>query len=133
MMSTNSNASSLTPLVLFGSQTGTAESIAQLVAEECTTQGQNARCFSMLDYVKSDKELTSLTSEGLVILVCSTTGDGDIPSNGEKFFRVLSSTNRQDKKVRAKDNSLPWLNVIPTLIHAHTILLTYFPPPLLHY
>jgi len=43
----------------------------------------------MADYVKMDKDLTAIPKENVVIILCSTTGQGDPPDNARPFVRQL--------------------------------------------
>jgi methionine synthase reductase len=91
-------------LVLYGSQTGTAESIAKLIADDYAPH-VGSRCFSMLDFVKANPDLSRLKG-AIVLFVCSTTGDGDAPGNAEKFMSVMSFNNSlRPATVPPQDNS----------------------------
>ena len=73
--------------ILYGSQTGNAESIAQDLYLQCKDIGIPCKC-QTLDSVKKAnlKELVSI-----VIVVVSTTGNGDSPENCEGFWRMIKS------------------------------------------
>ena len=73
-------------LILFGSQTGTAEKLARQVAKEAKTRGSGARVMdaaahSTLDW-KAEKNL---------LVVTSTYGDGDMPDNAQDFWNWLQT------------------------------------------
>ncbi|KAL1530658.1 hypothetical protein AB1Y20_001558 [Prymnesium parvum] len=71
-------------LVLFGSQTGSAEEIARQVAEGAVRFHLPVRCVAMDEY---DPRL--LPTEQLVVCVASTTGEGEVPDNMRAFWRFL--------------------------------------------
>ncbi|KAG1373978.1 hypothetical protein G6F61_009721 [Rhizopus arrhizus] len=71
-------------VILWGSQGGNAEWIAKNIHTEATKKGYNGQCLVMDDY-----EQVSLENQGVVILICSNTGDGDFPDNSLKFWKFL--------------------------------------------
>ncbi|WOO39911.1 sulfite reductase subunit alpha [Rubellicoccus peritrichatus] len=76
-----------TPLsILFGSQTGNAESLAKKTAKEANAKGFVAEVFDMEDYpqdrLKSDKNL---------LIITSTYGEGEPPDNAEALHSLLLS------------------------------------------
>ena len=73
-------------LILFGSQTGTAEGVAQRIGEEAASRGF-APTLAPLD----DFERVSLATGRHLIVVSSTWGDGDPPDNAAAFWAWLSS------------------------------------------
>jgi len=72
------------PLILYGSQTGNAASIAQLLGTEVPT----CRVFAMKDY----GDVSQLKQEKALVVVCSTTGAGDCPDNASRFWGKLKRT-----------------------------------------
>ncbi|KAI9141284.1 hypothetical protein BKA69DRAFT_1124931 [Paraphysoderma sedebokerense] len=70
--------------VLYGSQTGNAESIARNIHEEAIAHGHTSDI-----YVLNDHEKVDFTTSKCLVFVTSTTGDGDAPDNANKFFRFL--------------------------------------------
>eukprot|EP00095_Tigriopus_kingsejongensis_P011925 snap_masked-scaffold507_size152468-processed-gene-0.25 protein:Tk11925 transcript:snap_masked-scaffold507_size152468-processed-gene-0.25-mRNA-1 annotation:"hypothetical protein LOTGIDRAFT_225295" len=72
-------------LLLFGSVTGKAESIAELIAEEASKRGLTPALRSMEGFGKT----YDLTQEKVVVMVSSTTGDGDQPETAEPFWRKI--------------------------------------------
>ncbi|TPX58123.1 hypothetical protein PhCBS80983_g03352 [Powellomyces hirtus] len=70
--------------VLFASQTGNAEWIAKHIHEEALARGIASTC-----HVLDDHAQANLTSNNALIIVASTTGDGDPPDNATKFWRFL--------------------------------------------
>ncbi len=75
----------MTPLlILYGSQTGESKEVAFRVGREARQRGFLPRVLSMHDY-----PVTDLPSERLVVLVASTTGQGDPPDNMRPFWSFL--------------------------------------------
>lgn len=71
-------------LVLYGSETGTAQDVAERVRREARRRGYQARCLA----------LDAATPEGLAsaqtaVFIVSTTGQGEAPSNMRLFWRSL--------------------------------------------
>lgn len=88
--------------VLFGSQGGNAAEIAKLVLDDVQTAVSQLqwRLMSCNDYLKAHSvcvicfydlsqknQFDALAAERMVVLVCSTTGQGDPPDNAQQFFR----------------------------------------------
>lgn len=72
--------------VLYGSQTGNAEGVAEDAAEVARAQGL-APVVSSLD----DMDLEKLTTVQRLIVVTSTYGEGEMPDNAELFWDALSA------------------------------------------
>ena len=84
--------------VLYGSQTGNAEEIAKQITELLNDQGYDCT-YSCLNktiqgdhfsFVPNEEEKTN------VIIVCSTTGNGDAPESADYFWRKVK--NRKQPK-----------------------------------
>jgi methionine synthase reductase len=71
-------------LVLYGSQTGAAKSIAEGLHREARERGHDASLAPLNDWAAA-----GLDAARHVVIVASTTGDGDAPSNAEDFCRHL--------------------------------------------
>jgi sulfite reductase alpha subunit-like flavoprotein len=71
-------------LILYGSQTGVAQEVAELVELEAVRRRFTVRCMPMDAY-----PLASLPRERLLVTVCSTTGQGEAPDNMRSFWRFL--------------------------------------------
>ncbi|WP_280401762.1 flavodoxin domain-containing protein [Nocardia carnea] len=69
-------------VVLFGSEMGTAENVAEAIAEELT--GHEVSVFDMSEF-----DLADLDPRIFHIIVCSTYGEGDLPTGAEPFFEAL--------------------------------------------
>jgi len=80
-------APALVPLtILFGSQTGTAESLAKRVAKEA---GKRNFAATILDMAQTD--LAKLAGEKNVLVITSTYGDGEPPDNAKALHTVLGT------------------------------------------
>src|SRR6266700_7763240 len=73
-------------LILFGSQTGTAEGLAKRLAKQAEPRGFAARVLALNDY-----EQARLMEARKLIIVSSTWGDGDPPDNAATFWTWLNS------------------------------------------
>jgi sulfite reductase (NADPH) flavoprotein alpha-component len=73
-------------LILFGSQTGTAEKIAKQIAKESKTRGCNSRVVDAAEHGKID-----WSKETNLLIVTSTYGDGDMPDNAQGFWDWLQT------------------------------------------
>lgn len=81
---TSSDISNRHLLILYGSQTGCAQDIAERIYRQARRRHFKARVYPMDDY-----ERANLINERLVIFICSTTGQGDEPSNMRVCPRLL--------------------------------------------
>ena len=73
-------------LVLFGSQSGTAEGLAKKFAKEAATKGFAPRVMELNAAAKLD-----LTQEARAVIITSTWGDGDPPDNATEFWSHISA------------------------------------------
>lgn len=71
-------------VVLFGSEMGTAEKVAEAMAEELN--GSEVAVFDMSEF-----DLAGLDPQAFHIIVCSTYGEGDLPTGAEPFFDALDA------------------------------------------
>eukprot|EP00124_Ichthyophonus_hoferi_P000294 Ihof_evm20s10 gene=Ihof_evmTU20s10 len=71
-------------LVLYGSETGTAEEVAERIVREGKRRHFKTQLSAMDNY-----DISRLIHEPLVIFVCSTTGQGSNPKNMTKTWRFL--------------------------------------------
>jgi sulfite reductase (NADPH) flavoprotein alpha-component len=75
------------PLVLlYGSQTGTAEGLAKKTSKEAAKRGFAPKVVDMAKY-----ETVDLTKEENVLVITSTYGDGDPPDNAQAFWNYLNA------------------------------------------
>ena len=72
--------------ILWASQTGNAENLAQTFAESFNASGWMVSLHSMNDF-----SVEQLAKEQKVLFVTSTFGDGDAPDNGGDFWQILNS------------------------------------------
>ncbi|KAM6170482.1 NADPH-dependent diflavin oxidoreductase 1 isoform 2-T2 [Rhynchocyon petersi] len=75
-------------LVLFGSQTGTAEDVAERLGREAQRRRLGCRVLALDAY-----PVVNLINEPLVIFVCATTGQGEPPDNMKNFWRFIFRKN----------------------------------------
>ncbi len=73
-------------LILFGSQTGTSEALAQKIAKAATAKSFAPRMVCMADHGSIE-----MSKESRVLIVTSTYGDGDPPDNAQAFWDFLKS------------------------------------------
>ncbi len=72
--------------LLWASQTGNAEALAEKFAQQLSAQGWAVNFQSMNDY-----SVEKLAADKFVVFVTSTFGDGDAPDNGGDFWSQLNS------------------------------------------
>src|SRR5690606_38259363 len=70
--------------LLWASQTGNAETLAEKVAAQLNSAGWEVIVQAMDDY-----SFESLASETHAVFITSTFGDGDAPDNGQNFWQQL--------------------------------------------
>lgn len=73
-------------LVLFGSQTGTAEQLAKRLAKDAAQHGFAPRVMELNAFAPAD-----LVKESRLAIITSTWGDGDPPDNAVNFWAQLSA------------------------------------------
>ncbi|MFC9432579.1 flavodoxin domain-containing protein [Nocardia sp. NPDC057030] len=71
-------------VILFGSEMGTAESVADSVADALSAH--DVSVYDMGDFAVAD-----LAVHDFHVIVCSTYGDGELPTNAEPFFDELAA------------------------------------------
>jgi len=111
-------------LILYGSQTGCAQDVAEHIKREGRARGFAVRCQSMDTY-----DRRQLPSEPLVAFVCSTTGQGESPDNMRSFYRFLLRRDLPSDSLSALsfavfglgDSSYPLFNAIARRIHQRLI------------
>ncbi|KAK3088044.1 hypothetical protein FSP39_013874 [Pinctada imbricata] len=75
-------------LILYGSQTGTAQDVAERIGREARRRHFSTRVTPLDSY-----SMANLIGEDLVVFVCSTTGQGDPPDNMRLFWRFIMRKN----------------------------------------
>ena len=76
--------SATTLTILYGSQTGNAESLAESLADTSRSQGLQVNCLDMNDY-----PLRQLKSEQHLVIITSTHGEGEPPDNALSLHEYL--------------------------------------------
>lgn len=72
-------------LILFGSQTGNSEDIAKDLHEKCNLKKIKSVCKNLNSVKKVElKEIAKF-----VVVICSTTGNGDTPENADAWWRSI--------------------------------------------
>lgn len=71
-------------VVLYGTESGNAETVADDLVSELSTE--SIRAVDM-----TDATLEDLTPDAFYIVVCSTHGDGDLPSSAVPFAELLDN------------------------------------------
>ncbi|HXI72448.1 MAG TPA: flavodoxin domain-containing protein [Verrucomicrobiae bacterium] len=73
-------------LILFGSQTGSAEGLAKKVAKESQSRGFAPKLLPLNDY-----EAANLPTASKAVIISSTWGDGEPPDNAVNFWNWLNA------------------------------------------
>lgn len=73
-------------LVMFGSQTGTAEKLAKRIAKDARPRGCDARVIDAAAHASID-----WSKENNLLMVTSTYGDGEMPDNMQEFWSWLQT------------------------------------------
>ncbi|XP_070614521.1 NADPH-dependent diflavin oxidoreductase 1 isoform X3 [Erythrolamprus reginae] len=113
-------------LVLYGSQTGTAQDMAERVGREAKRRHFHCKVEALDDY-----RVASLIHQPLVVFVCATTGQGDPPDNMKNFWKFLFRKNlpptslcQMDYAVLGLgDSSYPKFNFIAKKLHRRLLQL----------
>ncbi len=77
--------------ILYGSQTGNGESIAQQLQQQAQSEGITTEIFSLADFT-----VKQLSKKTIVTLVVSTHGEGEAPDDAELFYEQLFSKKAPD-------------------------------------
>uniref|UniRef100_A0A3Q1LJM5 NADPH-dependent diflavin oxidoreductase 1 n=2 Tax=Bos TaxID=9903 RepID=A0A3Q1LJM5_BOVIN len=85
-------------LVLFGSQTGTAQDVSERLGREARRRQLSCRVEELDSY-----PVVNLINEPLVIFVCATTGQGDPPDNMKSFWRFIFRRSLPSTALRQMD------------------------------
>ncbi|KAG9354602.1 hypothetical protein JZ751_001315 [Albula glossodonta] len=113
-------------LVLYGSQTGTAQDTAERIGRQAKRRWLKVMVEALDSY-----NVVNLITESLVVFVCATTGQGDPPDNMKKFWRFLfrkslpaGSLCRLDCAVLGLgDSSYPKFNFVAKKLHKRLLQL----------
>ncbi len=80
------NTAAVPLLLLYGSQTGTAEALAGRLAREAQKHNFESRAVSMADFAT-----INFAEQKRIAIVTSTYGEGDMPDNAQAFWEMLTS------------------------------------------
>ena len=72
--------------IVYGTQTGTAEELAYDIEKLSKDKGVDCKAFEL-----DDISMIKLKEINKLLIVTSTTGDGEVPDNGLTFWENLSS------------------------------------------
>jgi sulfite reductase alpha subunit-like flavoprotein len=72
-------------LILYGSQTGNSEDIAKDLHERC----QKCSISSVCQQLNTMKKVDLKERAKFIVVVCSTTGNGDVPENADGWWRSI--------------------------------------------
>jgi len=72
--------------IVYGTQTGTAEELAYDIQKLSKDKGVDCKVFEL-----DDISMDNLKEINKLLIVTSTTGDGEVPDNGLTFWENLSS------------------------------------------
>jgi MioC protein len=81
--------------ILVATMSGTAEMVADIIAETIRNTGHTARIIRM-----EKASATALQSGGLWLICSSTYGTGDVPDNGKAFYAALQTERPDLRSVR---------------------------------
>ena len=93
--------------VMFASQTGNAASIAENLHAEMLKRGADASLGSLDDW----KDTGAFQKGTTNIVIASTTGNGDPPDNGERFWREFAVVTKKQDPNSFKDTSFAVLGL----------------------
>ncbi|XP_029300133.1 NADPH-dependent diflavin oxidoreductase 1 [Cottoperca gobio] len=113
-------------LVLYGSQTGTAQDTAQRIARQAQRRQLQVQVLPLDNY-----NVANLISESLVVFVCATAGQGDPPDNMKNFWKFVfrkslpvGSLSRLDCAILGLgDSSYPKFNFVAKKLHKRLLQL----------
>ncbi|XP_076249264.1 NADPH-dependent diflavin oxidoreductase 1 isoform X2 [Calliopsis andreniformis] len=74
--------------ILYGSETGTAQDVAEQIWKSAKRRGLNSTVCAMNDY-----DIQNIDLEKVIIFVVATTGQGDPPNNMRHFWKLLLRKN----------------------------------------
>ena len=71
--------------ILFATEMGNSESCANYVSGELEKRKLSVQCMNMKDFDEAE-----LANEGLLLIITSTTGDGDPPNDAQSVYDQLT-------------------------------------------
>ena len=86
--------------LLYGSQTGNSEEICKNIYLELFNLGYNSKYSSLNECINKDLNVFNFIEKksdekDIVIIICSTTGNGEAPCNANIFYNKLKNRNQQ--------------------------------------
>jgi len=107
--------------ILYGSQTGTAQEVAEFVGRRAARRG-----FQPLVLAMDEFDIGTLPEQRLIVFVAATTGDGEAPDNMKNFWRFLLRKGLPNTALRdvsfavfgLGDSSYAKFNAIARKLHA---------------
>lgn len=72
--------------ILFGSEMGNAELIADNLKDAFEEQGVSVECIEL-----NDQQVSTLDGLGVALFITSTSGEGDLPYTADRFWQALSA------------------------------------------
>jgi sulfite reductase alpha subunit-like flavoprotein len=72
--------------ILYGSQTGNSESIANHLENILTEDNNKVKCLTLNNAINLD-----FKDSRFVFIICSTTGNGEPPLNADKWWRTMKN------------------------------------------
>lgn len=72
--------------ILFGSDNGNGENVAKKIATRARLKGAQVKMMAMDDY----GDITELANESNLVMICSSTGQGEMPFNAREFWKSLN-------------------------------------------
>ncbi|VDK53955.1 unnamed protein product [Cylicostephanus goldi] len=97
-------------VILYGSHTGQAESIAKHIKESGELLGLRPRLYAL----DENERQYYIERESLAVVVVSSTGDGDAPENAARFVRRLSRKSLEKNFLENLDYAL-----LGESVHSH--------------
>lgn len=73
--------------MVYGSQTGNAQSLAQDFSSELEESGLPVVCLSLNEL----REVPMLEKVLCLVVICSTCGNGDLPENADSWWRYIKA------------------------------------------
>jgi sulfite reductase alpha subunit-like flavoprotein len=88
-------------VVLYASQLGTAQEIAKNIHAEAESRGFKTRVASMNEYgFEALKHVDTSVPPPVIVMVASSTGDGDPPDTSAKFYSALKRRSNEQGMLR---------------------------------
>ncbi len=79
--------------ILFGSETGNSEEIAKKISKDLLSIEYKTNPLTLNAFTTEIDKLRMNQNKKIIIIVCSTTGNGDPPKSSDKFIRLIRNKN----------------------------------------